>query len=278
VHYTGPTHNLENPHYLKTKLDDGVLSITLMRPEQGNAINIAMTREIDVLLNAVHHDAQVRVVVLRGEGTDFCVGLDNQDFLDTARHPDTELSRVRDMHNNWRLRRLRLLPQPVIAMIHGTCQGEAIGILEGCDIVFAAEDAQFRLTGDRAPALSGGSTMKTLSRVMAPRAASFHSLTGKAFDGKEAERNGLITLAFPYAQLEAEVYSLARDMVEKDSTALQFTKETLLYVGDMSWDAVLNFTAAKFAELKMIQAGKPSTRASAIEKFLSGQSKPGLGG
>jgi trans-feruloyl-CoA hydratase/vanillin synthase len=51
----------------------------------------------------------------------------------------------------------------------------------------------------------------------------------------------------------------------------------LRYVGSMSFDAAISFHAAKLAELKALQAGRPSTRAAAVESFLAGKSKPGLG-
>jgi enoyl-CoA hydratase/carnithine racemase len=263
--------------YLQAELEEGVLTITLNRPEQRNTMNVGMTREIEILLHAVHGDPQARVVVLRGAGQDFCAGLDIADFQDVTLHGDQALRAAREAADDWRVRLLRLLPQPVIAMVHGCCQAEAIGILEGCDIVIAAEDARFTLRGDVAEGFAGGVVARAVSRVMTPRAVSYYALTGECFDGQEAERNGLITLSVAPARLEDEVYTLARDIVEKDQTAVQFTKETLLHVGEMSWDGVLNFTAAKFAELKMLQAGRPSTRTSAIERFLSGQSKPGLG-
>ncbi|WP_186332195.1 enoyl-CoA hydratase-related protein [Bordetella genomosp. 13] len=278
MQYTGPDQSAGGPRQLGAVLEAGVLTVTLDRPGHGNAIDVGMTREMVALLGAVHGDPQVRVVVLRGAGADFCAGMDAADFQDVARHGEQALRAARQMFDDWRVRRLRLLPQPVIAMVHGACQAEAIGILEGCDIVLAAEDARFALRGDQAPGFPGGVAAKTVSRVMTPRAASFFALTGESFDGREAERNGLATLAVPAQRLEEEVYALARDMAAKEQTALQFTKETLLHVGEMSWDGVLNFTAAKFAELKMLQAGRPSARAFAVESFLAGQSKPGLGG
>jgi len=142
--------------------------------------------------------------------------------------------------------------------------------------VLAAEDARFALPQAEAD-LSSGAVVKAASRVMTQRAADYYTLTGHSFDGREAERNGLATRSVPAASLDAEAQALAAELAAKDAIAVQFTKETLLHVPAMSWDGVLSFTAAKFAELKALQAGRPSTRAAAVESFLAGKSKPGLG-
>lgn len=277
VSYTGPSHELATMHCVRVELDEGVLTITLDRPAQRNAINVALSQEMEALLQAVHLDPAVRVVVLRGSGDGFSAGLEHADFDDPGATANAR-SQARDSANQWRGRLMRLLPQPVIAMVHGYCEGGAIAALEGCDIVLAADDTHFVLAEADAATIPAGPTPKAISRVMAGRAASYYALTGEVFDGAEAERNGLVTRSLAASELEAEVYALARSFVVKDQIAVQFTKETLLHVDAMSWDAVLNYTAAKLAELKALQAGRPSARAAAVQSFLAGQSKPGLGG
>lgn len=259
-------------------LDDGILTVTLNRPELGNAIDAAMSREMTALLGAVASDEAVRVVVLRGAGGSFCAGLDAADFFDPDGRDSVEMRALRDAADEWRVRGLRRLPQPVVAMVQGACRGGALPILESCDIVHAAADARFSAVGPLEAALPYGATAKSASEVMAPRAASYFLLTGEEFDGVEAERNGLVTRSLPAGELEAQTYALARELAAKDPIALRFTKETLRHVDAMTWDGVLSFTAAKFAELKALQAGQPSTRAAAVESFLAGKSKPGLGG
>jgi enoyl-CoA hydratase/carnithine racemase len=69
---------------------------------------------------------------------------------------------------------------------------------------------------------------------------------------------------------------LARELVQKDPIALQFTKESLEHVKSMEWDAALSYNAAKFAELKTLQKGATS-RATSVASFLDGKFKPGLG-
>jgi trans-feruloyl-CoA hydratase/vanillin synthase len=269
---------LETMQYLTAALEDGVLTIMLNRPEDGNAINAGMSAEMGALLRAVAADAAVRVVVLRGAGSDFSCGMDAQDFFDEDGRDTPGLRARRDAADDWRTRALRLLPQPVVAMIQGNCRGGALAIVESCDIVFTAGDAQFCAVGTREGKLAHGPAAKSASEVMTHRAARYYFLTGESFDGSEAERNGLATQSYAPAELEAATYALARDLAAKDATALRFTKETLQHVGAMTWDGVLSFTAAKFAELKALQAGQPSARAAAVQSFLDGKSKPGLGG
>ena len=270
MEYLGPAGEPGSLHGLATELHEGILTIAFRRPR----IDVALASEMERLLRAIAADAAVRVVLLRGEGEGFCAGLDNEDFADAARHGEATLRAARASLEAWRTRLLRLLPQPVIAVVHGFCEGEACAILESCDIVLAAEDARFVLAHAD---ITTGTVAKAASRVMAQRAADYYALTGHAFDGREAERNGLATRSVPAASLAAEAQALAEDIAAKDAIAVQFTKETLLHVPAMSWDGVLSFTAAKFAELKALQAGRPSTRAAAVESFLAGKSKPGLG-
>ena len=214
--YLGPNGDLDNGPYLAVNLDEGVLSIALNRPEQANAINVATNLAIERLLKAVSGDEMVRVVVVR----DHCAAFPVQ---------------------GW-----RLLAQPIIAMVQGPCPADAIAVIEACDIVIAADDADF-------------------------------NSTGQSFDGKEAQRQGLVTFSVPVSELQVQTDTLARELATKDALALRFTKQTLQRVPNLPWAEVLAFTSAKQAELKALQAGRPSARASAIESFLAGKSKPGAG-
>jgi feruloyl-CoA hydratase/lyase len=278
--YTGASADADAdaPRCVTAAREGGVLTITLNRPEVGNAIDAAMSRAMTTLLAAVAADESVRVVVLRGAGEHFCAGLDAPDFFDPQGRDTAELRARREALDEWRSRALRRLPQPVIAMVRGSCRGGALAILESCDIVHTAADARYSAVGPLEGTLPCGATAKSASAVMTPRAASYFLLTGEAFDGEEAQRNGLATFSFPSAELEQATCALAGELAAKEPTALRFTKETLRHVADMTWDGVLSFTAAKFAELKALQAGQPSARAAAVESFLAGKSKPGLGG
>ena len=278
MQYCGPDGDLGAIQCIQADLDQGVLTIALNRPGQRNAVNVALSLEMEKLLQSVGFDPAVRVVVLRGEGAGFCAGMDTQDFFDASRRDEMALRAARESANNWRVRLLRLLPQPVIAMVHGFCNGGALAMLESCDIVLAADDTEFSMSDIDGGEFPQGPLAKSVSQMMSPRAARYYALSGQTFNGGEAERNGVASRSLPASELEQETYTLAREFVGKDAIALQFTKQTLQHVDAMSWDGVLDYTAAKFAELKALQAGRPSARAAAVDSFLSGKSKPGLGG
>ena len=85
------------------------------------------------------------------------------------------------------------------------------------------------------------------------------------------------TLSFPASELEEQTYKLARELASKDPLILRFTKKTVQQVASVAWEDILSFTTAQQAEIKSLQAGRPSPRALAIESFLAGKSKPGAG-
>ncbi|WP_424628403.1 enoyl-CoA hydratase-related protein [Bradyrhizobium sp. SYSU BS000235] len=242
------------PHGLSTRIDAGVLTLSFARGD----LNPELGRILLAELQAVAANELVRVVVLcsaagglRGSiAPGICGDL---------------------------VRQLRALPQPVIAKLRGAWHGSVLALVAACDIVYAADDAEFQLDEANNGTFISGPVGQALSSVMTRRSVSQHALDGRPFNGIEAERNGLATLSFAPADLDGETDTLLASLLEKDPLALQFTKQTLRHVPTMGWDAVLDYNAAKFAELKSIQAGKPSARAAAVESFLAGTSKPGLG-
>jgi len=262
--------------FLKTRMDDGILTIKLNRPQKRNAMNVELTWEMVRLLEAVAQDADVRVVIISGEGDGFCAGMDIKDFFDSSERSERELLAAREAANYWRVQLLRNLPQPTIAMIHGFCFGGGFGIVEPCDIALAAEDTNFALSEINFGHFPAGPVAKSISRTMSSRTASYYALSGRTFDGREAARTGFITQSWPAKDLEAKTYELAKELAQKDAVALQFTKESLQYVESMTWDAALNYNAAKFAELKVRQTG-PGSRAASVASFLEGKTRPGLG-
>src|SRR5216110_3501330 len=123
--------------HVRVERSEGVLAITLARPERRNAITVAMYEALADAIESAAKDETVRLIILRGEGQDFAAGNDLGDFLSAMPRDTSEIP-------VWRL--LRALAQcetPLIAAVHGNCVGIGTTMLLHCDLVIAAEGARF---------------------------------------------------------------------------------------------------------------------------------------
>ena len=226
---------------LKLSLEDKILTVSLNRPVQKNRVNLAMVRELQQVVSELAFDTEgVRVVVLKGAGGGFSAGFEGIQINASG----AALDQNQDLINTFFARSFQCLPQPVIALVHGYCTQESVALLALCDVAFASADCVF---GDT------------------------------AMSAAQARAQDWITHDFPPPQLELEVDKLAREWLAKDPSALQLAKESLRHVRTLSWDAVLSYTVGKQAELKALQAHSATARSQAVQSFLSGKSKPGLG-
>jgi len=154
--------------------------------------------------------------------------------------------------------------------------GGAFSIVESCDLAFAAIEAKFGLSEINFKGFPGGSVSKSLANLFRPRDALFYAMTGRSFDGAEAERIGLVNKAFPLAELEQQTLTIAGEIADKDPVALHMTKDAYRHSLEMPLDAALNFSVAKEAEMTVKQGD--AWRGEGIRDFVAGEYKPGLGG
>jgi trans-feruloyl-CoA hydratase/vanillin synthase len=109
---------------------------------------------------------------------------------------------------------------------------------------------------------------------MRPRDALWFGMLGRPFDGKTAERIGLVNLSVPLEKLREETKAVARELASKDPWALKATKDAYRHSLDMPWDAAMNYSGAKEMELALRQ--KDAWRVEGIGDFLAGKYRPGL--
>lgn len=257
-------------------LDDGVLTLSLARPEKQNAMGIEMVLELERALDAIANDERVRVVVLEGRGAHFCSGMDMRDFFQDDAHLSERVAQARKKVERLRAGQLRDLPQPVIAAVRGNCLGAAITLVESCDIVLAADDAVFGFPEINFGFFFGGAIAKAALSLMPRRAAVYHGLTGDVFDAAEAVRLGVATRCVAADLLVQEAARLAHRLAAKDAFALALSKESIRSVPDMAWDVAGQHAAGKVAQLARLQSG-PGGRAEKVRDFLKGGFKPGHG-
>jgi enoyl-CoA hydratase len=190
---------------------DGVLHLTLNRPEKRNALSEAIREELVDRVQAAGADPEIGAVVIKGAGPTFCAGADISPVPGRAspyeRSLQDDIASLRHFAGRWSV--LWNLNKPVLAQVHGYCIGVGTDLALNCDIVIAAEDAQFGFPPVRA---QGSPATHMWTYLVGPQWAKRLLLTGDLIDGKTAAQIGLVLKAVPAAQLEEEVTTLARRM------------------------------------------------------------------
>lgn len=182
--------------------------LTLNRPEVYNAYNMQMRDELYEALWAVHHDPEVRAMVLTGAGEAFSTGGDLAEF---GRAPSPIVARwVRFRRDVWQL--LRTLPIPTIAAVHGYVVGGGLEMALLCDLAIAADNARFRLPETGVGMIPGVAGTQTAPRRLGVGWALDLCLTGRWIDPKTAMRIGLVSEIFPAVKLAAKAQALAQEM------------------------------------------------------------------
>lgn len=211
---------------------DGLAVITLSRPERLNAVTPAMVEELLAILDRLATDVETRVVVLTGAGRAFTAGMDVRGDGLGSREGDEEgrVARVyRGMARSGELiLRLRDIPQPVIAALHGPVAGMGMSVALACDLRVADPTATFIAPFLKLGFSAGdlGLTWLLPRLIGASRAAEIF-YRARSVTAAEAHDLGLLaTLADEGADLDAAL-ELAADLLKRSPFGLRHTKELL---------------------------------------------------
>jgi 2-(1,2-epoxy-1,2-dihydrophenyl)acetyl-CoA isomerase len=216
-----------------------VRTITMSNPGRRNAIPEAGWAELEAALEGFER-SEMRVMVLRGAGTDFCSG------ADLSESPARDFSSAAD--NLSLMRRtsaaalcLASLSKPTIAAVRGVAVGAGMNLAIGCDVVLAAADARFaEIFVMRGLAMDMGGTWLLPRRVGAARAAEL-ALTGRIVQADEALDIGLVAAVVPADELDAAVATRARAMARGAPLAQRFVKVGLHRSGSMTFEQAIAF-------------------------------------
>jgi Enoyl-CoA hydratase/carnithine racemase len=194
---------------LTLRVADGVAAVTLDRPEQGNAINDAMGRDLLELATRLAEDDTVRVVLLGGNGPMFTAGGDIEQFSATppAQLPATLRRMIDDYH--LALERLTELDAPIVAAVKGAAAGGGLGIVCAADIVVAADDAVFTVGYGGIGLTADGGNSWFLPRMVGMRRAQEMFLLNRRLTAAEALEWGLVSRVVPADDVDAEAEKIA---------------------------------------------------------------------
>jgi enoyl-CoA hydratase/carnithine racemase len=194
---------------------DGVLTITLDRPDRMNAFTETMMRELIAAFDAADADDGVRAVIVTGAGRAFCAGADLERGGDTFNRP-ADADEHRDGGGRVTLRIFECR-KPVIAAINGAAVGVGITMTLPMDVRIAAEGAKIGFVFARRGIVPEAASSWFLPRLVGIGQAMEWVATGRVFRAEEAHAGGLVRSVHPAEQVLAEAHALAREIA--DNTA-----------------------------------------------------------
>lgn len=243
-------------------VDGGVARITLNRPDKRNALDDEMVAELKEAFRSSASDGAVRAVLLAGAGKDFCSGADLASLQRISGAGVMEnLSDARHLAELFIA--MRRHPRPIVAAVRGRALAGGCGLATACDIVLAAESAEFgypEVNIGFVPAM----VMAMLRRSVQEKLAFELIATGELIASRRALQIGLINRVFPDEQFEAAVEEYVARMAAKPPSALSLAKMLLYHMDGMAFEAAIESGAHMNAIARLTEDCKRG-----IERFLN---------
>ena len=205
-------------NYLLLHVDAKVATVTINRPDKGNALAPAVLDEVALVFGEIASRKDVNVVVFTGGERYFSAGFDLNEIRRLEKVSNEAYIDL--FHRAYRA--ILFCPQPVICAVGGAAIAGGFDLTMMCDIRYASERARF---GQREIVLSLNPTMDPLWRIIGLSNAMESALTGRIWDAQEALRMGYVSRIFPEGELLKEVGAIAREMATYDRGCLKETKQ-----------------------------------------------------
>lgn len=240
---------------------DGILSLTLNRPEKRNALDRATIEALTAALEQAELDSTVRAVAIRGAGKDFCAGADLDELLaSAAASPEENEQAAARLGAVFSL--IRRVPKPVVAVVQGRALAGGAGLATACDLVVAGSSSQFgypEIQRGFVPAM----VMTMLRRVAGEKRAFDLVATGRTVTAAEALDLGLISQVVPDAGLETTATALLGMLAQSSASAMALTKRLFYELEGRSFEEGI----ALGARVNALARAHPDFR-TAIAAFL----------
>lgn len=246
---------------LTTQLDAGILTLTLDRPDKRNALSSALIEELLKALERAELDGEVRVVVIKGSGKDFCAGADLEELLASADRDPAE-NEASALRLGALYQGIRRLPKPVVAVVQGRALAGGCGLATACDLVLAADTAQFgypEIQRGFVPAM----VMAMLVRQVGEKRALELTVTGRLLSAIEAMSFGLVTQVMSTPDFGPRTSDIVRTLSGVSLTAYALTKQLCYAQDGLPFDDAI----ALGARINAMSRATPDFR-TAISAFL----------
>ncbi len=221
---------------IRTERRGVVFEISFNRPDKRNAINWEMWQGLDAAISEAEKTSGLRAIILRGEGSGFCAGIDVTSFLGMNER----------FGDNWRgnlfpltaayqavCNHVERCSLPVIVLLHGYCLGLGFELALACDMRIAAEGTKLGLPETRLGIIPdvGGTTR--LARLVGVARAKELVMTGRTFETDYAERWGMVNAVVPADQLAVQGAALVEELAQAAPLAVSHAKRVLNDLADV---------------------------------------------
>jgi len=209
---------------------DGAIGLlTLNRPQKVNALNRAMIEEIEDLLSRLYLDRDIRVIIMTGAGEKgFCSGLDMTETAAQMIEETPELIYFYQSRVSLLFYKLRRIPQPIIAAVHGAAAGAGFSFAMAADVRVITPEARFNAAYINI-GLGGADLCSSffLPKLIGTGRAYEFLLTGDFMSATEAKELGFVSRVVEKDKLMETAYEIANKMVSKSPAGLWMTKEAI---------------------------------------------------
>lgn len=214
------TQGKEQAKTVLTSTQNGVLTITLNRPENLNALSPRMMNEFRKVLNDATESREIRAVIITGAGRAFCAGGDASSDIKVVGKLSLDGWRKYHRHVYQVVKLITQMKKPVVAAVNGVAVGGGCDLAMACDVRIASEDAKFGMFYTRMGILPGWGGTYFMPRQIGVGMAKLLILTGDLIDAREAERIGLVEKVVTRDEFEVAVADLAQKLANGPTVAI----------------------------------------------------------
>ena len=248
--------------YLQLRVNRGIATLALNRPDVRNAFNDEMIAELTEAFIALGAMADVRCIILLANGPAFCAGADLNWMRRMADYSHAEnladAAQLADM-----LRVIYECPKPTVARIQGDVYAGGMGLVAACDIAVSVDNAQYCLSEVRL-GLVPATISPYVIRAMGARAAHRYFLTAERFDAREAHRIGFVHEVVKADELDARVAEISQALVNASPLAVKACKQLVQDVAGRELSAgLIALTVKGIADIRSSEQGKEG-----VQSFL----------
>jgi len=225
---------------LIVSVEAGVQRLALNRPDKLNAFNPELLGALRAAFRQAAQDAEIRAVLLTGNGRGFCAGADLNQRDVGPNAPPVDLSVGLDTVYNPMIRQMRALPKPIVCAVNGIAAGAGTSLAFACDILLAARSASFLQAFSRIGLVPDAGATHFLPRLVGTARATAMTLLAEPLGAEDAERWGLIWKCVDDALLLPEAEAIAHRLATGPTRSYSLIKRALHASGGNTLDQQLD--------------------------------------